>query len=403
MNVFRLSQLKGIALIVGLSVNLVFAADQTSTSFSASETQIGIAGQKISLKKHQAQDKSNLFIPTSSHQVGGKCSHFPSDGQRLNGHGPSPNQGTGPRRDDPFDDWITYDDGNDYWLQVIENYWSRVAFTAESRFVLQGINFQVFNPGPNTDDACQVLVYSEDQDNHNLTDLLWETQIRSVDPYDRIEPENNWNFIEIPEDDWMTFDEGENFSILYGPAPGGEYNIWDVREGFEDFELNEPPEGGGWSYDETGESSVRVSDREVYSGDQSVRFRDPRDNEDDWCYLSFDHDEASNGRMYFRLMLSPDGYFGFDAFSEESVEFILQFNDDNRILTNDGDEYVWANGEWPEDEWFTIYIEFSSENNSFTVMLNDDIIVDGNEFVNGDPINNLWFLCFSGEAVMEDA
>jgi len=137
----------------------------------------------------------------------------------------------GPQRD-PGPNWITYDDGGPARLNTDANYWTRVTFTPNSRFSLQAIRFMPLNQGPN-DSPCRVIVYTENQDNHNLDEVAWETELEELDPWDGQNQNANWVLVEIPEDEFVVFDAQENFSILYGPAPGGAYG-------------NPPQQGQGW-------------------------------------------------------------------------------------------------------------------------------------------------------------
>ncbi|MDP8241107.1 MAG: T9SS type A sorting domain-containing protein [Candidatus Hatepunaea meridiana] len=123
----------------------------------------------------------------------------------------------GPRRD-LGPDWIFYDDGRGQWLLHWGNspLWSRTQFTPNADFELQAVRFQISN-GNDVDETCHVFVYTEDQNNHNLEDLIWEGETDDL-------PSNEWITLELDEDDFHTFDQGENFSIIYGPAPSGDPN-----------------------------------------------------------------------------------------------------------------------------------------------------------------------------------
>jgi len=134
-------------------------------------------------------------------------------------------------QENPDDDWIYYDDGNPEDNYTVENYWSKVTFTVEiEQFELRGIRFMPYNPGPNSDAPCHIRVYSE-HDNHNLNRLLWQATIEELQPWDDENVENNWHWIPVPEQDRVEFEQGENFTIMYGPAPGGEFDPEDINEG----------------------------------------------------------------------------------------------------------------------------------------------------------------------------
>ncbi|HHE46571.1 MAG TPA: hypothetical protein ENL08_02565, partial [Bacteroidetes bacterium] len=118
------------------------------------------------------------------------------------------------------EDWIFYDDGNGrFLLHWGDNeLWSRTRFTPPADFVLEGVRFQISNGnGIDPDDApCRVYVYSE-LGNMNLDEILWQGEADEL-------PSNEWIDVELDEDDYLEFAEGENFSIIYGPAPSGDPN-----------------------------------------------------------------------------------------------------------------------------------------------------------------------------------
>ena len=164
-------------------------------------------------------------------------------------------------------DSILYDDGNPVFLDTLENYWSKVTFTAEDGFELRDICFMPFNTGPNFDTSCQVRVYREDN-NHDLGELLWQTEIEQLEEWDPQDVSSNWHNIALSEDDWILFDQGENFTVVYGPAPGG---IWDP---------DDVQEGDGWWNLTDEETEVERS--YLYEGD------DPAEEHEDWSLIQSD-------------------------------------------------------------------------------------------------------------------
>ncbi|NQU05180.1 MAG: T9SS type A sorting domain-containing protein, partial [Calditrichaeota bacterium] len=137
----------------------------------------------------------------------------------------------GPRRDDEGPDDISYWSLPPSGLFDIENLWSRTRFTPNATFVLWGVDVMPLNQGPNFDDECYVRVYQEDQDNHDLEDMLWEGEIERLDEFNFNDYPANWHWIELDEDDRLEFEANESFSIIYGPAPGGDYDPQNMNEG----------------------------------------------------------------------------------------------------------------------------------------------------------------------------
>ena len=183
----------------------------------------------------------------------------------------------GPRRDDPGPDWIEYDDQSPRTLSTAQNLWSRVIFTPNADFELWGVRVMPLNQRGNNS-PCRVKVYSEDQDNHDLDDLLWEGTIEQLRRYNG-NPNNDWHWIELDEDDRVVIEAGDDFSIMYGPAPGGDYNgaqegdgWWNVWDGATDVERsytatgNQPPTAHNqWRVIQTGDLMIRANGE--YQGD----------------------------------------------------------------------------------------------------------------------------------------
>ncbi len=143
----------------------------------------------------------------------------------------------GPARDEG-PDWISYDDANPAGLIVNSPYWSKVTFTPVSDFELQALSIMPLNQGPNFDDACRVRIYSEDQDNHNLDELLFEFEIDRLNEFG----DNATHQIELEEDEYIEFGAEENFTIMY-ESPGGPYRPgqegagwWNVYDGANNFQ-----------------------------------------------------------------------------------------------------------------------------------------------------------------------
>ncbi len=146
----------------------------------------------------------------------------------------------GPCRDDFGPDWIFYDDERpDLLLWTGENYWSRVTFTPNARFELRGARFMPLNEH-NRPGECHVMVFTEDQDTGDLDEELIDFVIDRLPAWAGFP--DSWEDVEFDDEDFHTFEGGEHFSILYGPAPGGNY-----QQG----------ENGWWNLSDTGTDVYR--------------------------------------------------------------------------------------------------------------------------------------------------
>jgi hypothetical protein len=178
----------------------------------------------------------------------------------------------GPGRDDPGPDWVFYDDANPRSLYTAVNMWSRTRFTPNADFQIWGVRFMPLNQGPNPDAPCDVRIYSENQDSHDLDELLWEGRIEELNAWDGDNVNNNWHWIEIAEDDRFEIAGGEHFSIIYGPAPGGAYTPgqqgtgwWNLFDGATDtrrsyYASNQVPDAhGDWQQIAGGDLLIRAN------------------------------------------------------------------------------------------------------------------------------------------------
>ncbi|MBT7619085.1 MAG: hypothetical protein HN590_17555, partial [Calditrichaeota bacterium] len=143
-------------------------------------------------------------VTVNANQFGteAQCVTIGSDGREYPGHGP--------QRDPVGDDWIMYDNGEPSGLIVGRSYWSKVTFTPVSTFRLQAIHVLPLNQGPNNDESMQVRVYSEDQDNNGLVELLYETTIDEVNEF----ANDAEHVILLEEDEFVEFDANESFTIM---------------------------------------------------------------------------------------------------------------------------------------------------------------------------------------------
>ena len=189
--------------------------------------------------------------------------------------------------------WLIYDDGDPLNVIVEENYWSRVSFRTDNELRnLTDIHIMPFNPGPNDEAPCRVLVFSEDNLN-NLVGLLWETEIESLEGWDERNIESNWVRLQIPDDEKPALRRNQGFSIIYGPAPGGIYNPEDVRE------------GDGW-WNITDNNGTMENRSKFFSGDN------PAQANQEWNQLENDlfiraHTEP-RGQLPQQISVYPDEF-----------------------------------------------------------------------------------------------
>ncbi|MDP8238891.1 MAG: T9SS type A sorting domain-containing protein [Candidatus Hatepunaea meridiana] len=313
---------------------------------------------------------------------------------------------SGPGRDDPREDWIIYDDGDPLSQTEVTNYWSRVSFTATSLFTLQSISFMAKDLGFNDDSPCEVQVYQEIQDNHDLDELLWETEIEELPEWDNDDIDENWHTIDIAEDDWMQFEAGEHFSIVYGVVPGGEYNglqPWDFTEEFEDYDVDDVPDQNYCSVERNGQSRITVSDDDSHTGEKSLHFVDPRDADMEYCVLWLNPNvDMELSRLDFWVKIPEAGEWGYRGYSDDNdMIFVWEINENRSITSNNGERFIVADGRFEWDEWTHVVAEWSLEDENFSIWMNDEVCVDENSLFTNAPVGKLMFICF-GNLTVDD-
>ncbi|NQU04857.1 MAG: Ig-like domain-containing protein, partial [Calditrichaeota bacterium] len=230
-----------------------------------------------------------------------------------------------PRRDpDQFQeisDWITYDDNQPSGIvDDLENYFSRVVFTPEYDFELHAIQFMVLNDGPNDRAPCYLWVFEEDED-HNLGDRLYSTRINRLDEWDN-NIQDNWITVELQENQRAKFEQGQSFSIIYGPAPGGE------RENV--------GRGDGW---------WNIFDRER-SGEHSFVARRLEEDHQAWTEYDLEGD----------ILLRAGGVYASDNTSPEWTNV-----PEDVIEVDEGDRIAFAIYGEDEDDDDELVIEYESD------------------------------------------
>jgi hypothetical protein len=114
--------------------------------------------------------------------------------------------------DSPQPDTIMYDAGSgQYFLTNAYDYWGTVRFTCPASFELRSVYVQGLNPYGNQD-GCDVYIH--DDNNGNPGALLGG-------PYHINGPFTSYVFSDAEVTDSLEFSEGDDFHVIYGPAPGG--------------------------------------------------------------------------------------------------------------------------------------------------------------------------------------
>jgi len=141
---------------------------------------------------------------------------------------------SGPSRDPAGEDWISYcDDPSVYWSTGnVSQIWTRTRFTAPSAFTLQAISAAPSNPN-NVNAAFKLYVYREN--GNNLGQRVFALELNNGLPQG-----GPWYDFEFNENQYVNIQEGETFSVVYGPCPGqspanGGRGYWPQSDGAGNF------------------------------------------------------------------------------------------------------------------------------------------------------------------------
>ncbi|MBZ0266045.1 T9SS type A sorting domain-containing protein [bacterium] len=123
-----------------------------------------------------------------------------------------------PELDTDFADSVSYFQPNDApTIYLTSNAWAATRFTPPGNLELQGVRFRCYNLYNNQEDQCRVYIYSDanGQPGENLLDdYAWIGTIPNG---------HTWVEVMLDEEDYLQLNGGEDFWIIYGPAPGGAY------------------------------------------------------------------------------------------------------------------------------------------------------------------------------------
>ncbi|MFC2170574.1 CARDB domain-containing protein [Calditrichota bacterium] len=289
--------------------------------------------------------------------------------------------------DETWDDSIYYYQPNGYnSLTIWEDYWSATRFTPTANFTLQGIRFCPLNQRDNETDECEVYVYTDDNGEPG-------EPLNDGNPvYNDILPAfgNNWadrwaevNFEELEVAE-MEFEEGEDFWIIFGRAPGG----------------NGYPDTGGW---------WNIMDQGLGAGDRSQVTRDEDPGDADWSDAGGDLFITAEGQLELFIDLSVRSLYndinkfffpadtevqlsaivknlGNDESPDVEIDFSIVDEEDNEVYSGSADvdaidagdsTEVDAPDTWTpeEDGYYYVTAELSGDN------MEDDPNPDNDEYM----------------------
>ncbi|MCF7811392.1 fibronectin type III domain-containing protein [bacterium] len=193
----------------------------------------------------------------------------------------------------------------------------------------------------------------------------------------------------IHESDWSQATSGATPFIIQ------------LDEGFEDLETDQPL-GDPWTYVATAPAAILVTDTVSYSGDKSLHFVDPEgDAASAYVYTRFA--EIPDGEITFQIKLTPGGYFRWYGLSDDGagnlwIIFGTQLANDGSMLGIQGGGWNVVNGNWDNEDWFLVTLEWAGGAHSMS--FNDQLLIDNWACMQNIPVNTILFQTLSGAGVM---
>ncbi|MDP8239089.1 MAG: hypothetical protein P9X24_08365 [Candidatus Hatepunaea meridiana] len=237
------------------------------------------------------------------------------------------------------------------------------------------------------EDGFRIERRSENEDNFSF---LAETGHAIATFRDTLVESETWYYYRIQAYNEVGISGYSNVDSTWTPMHSV---FWDD---FEDYHVGSPPSNEAWSHHRRGTSFVTVSNRDAYSGEKSVMFNDPVDDDSSYCALELRHDPIQSGSVECWLNIADDGCFRVSGVNDAGlVTFQIQFNNDNTFTFLDNYEQINREG-YPVDEWFYLKIFFNLDDQVYSIIFNEQTVVERAEMdMNHRSSNGVVFAALS--------
>lgn len=189
---------------------------------------------------------------------------------------------------------------------------------------------------------------------------------------------------------------------------GGESDWSDIAEGttpslvvlnvtFEDYEVGiPPPNEDGWDIQVTGNGWTEVIDSDAHESVQCVAIYDTTAADMIWLWNEFTPIE--HGYVSAWLKISPNGYMDFFCTDRQlyytwQVRFMGDIT--HTIIARNGRDLLNTNATFTPDEWFHIEVYFDRGTTTYTVLIDDETIIEDWGMQNVDGSARLYMFTFS--------
>ncbi|HID93553.1 MAG TPA: T9SS type A sorting domain-containing protein [bacterium (Candidatus Stahlbacteria)] len=211
----------------------------------------------------------------------------------------------------PQQDTILYDNGTALYYEPTPNVWTAVRFTPTASFNLMAIYFAVWNPFNNAIQGCSLFVVPDN--GLGLPDWPNRIWVGNVSP-----SLADLTWIQFDLAGPMYFSAGQDFHIVYGPAPGGSY----------------PAEPGWWSvFDSDGTTTYRthLSANNGQSWD-TLTVADAFIRAGGWYTAhGYEYPDTCAGLDYFTGALTPDPRYDIEHLNTAFVGVVSGTNHDSFV------------------------------------------------------------------------
>ncbi|MDP8239090.1 MAG: fibronectin type III domain-containing protein [Candidatus Hatepunaea meridiana] len=166
-----------------------------------------------------------------------------------------------------------------------------------------------------------------------------------------------------------------------------------IDDDFEDYDVDGVPDGI-WSVTGGAGASASITDEDFHSEEKSVYFTDTTDANAQLQAIDFFPIRDGVFDYWFKIKLG--GYFGLATWVGANVGFAESFFPDSTLCNWNGGGYDVIGRFDIDEEW--IHITFNLEDGNFTMLFDDEVIIEDQRMVSVGPISEIWFFTFTGAA-----
>ena len=159
-------------------------------------------------------------------------------------------------------------------------------------------------------------------------------------------------------------------------------------DGFESYNVGDPPRGGGWQDTARGTSWIRVTDQiSNPPGGKSCQFHDP-DVGNNFCALDLRAPAMTQGKLSLNIYLAGVGSFGiWGGDNQNYITFDIRFRSDGNIYARSGASFM-SLGAYQTNRWLAITISFDMQSHTYQLYIDGRAVGDRLQTQRTDHLDN---------------